>query len=187
MTVANVSRPPSVHAPYRKSFIIPLFVFQLATSTAQIAYDIILSSYVPFTPIKPAAAPTNTPPQALLLRRHRRGDEAQSQAARHGQRHPRPLHRGHHHLAHREILALPAPDADVRVREPGDLGALHPAGRHGQPARDEGVFFTGCLLAYAVVAWRRVNSGRALEMARPGRDVKDGGKLDGQGDAIPMV
>ena len=27
--MASVSRPPSMHAPWRKSFIIPLFVFHL--------------------------------------------------------------------------------------------------------------------------------------------------------------
>ncbi|KFY27316.1 hypothetical protein V493_03567 [Pseudogymnoascus sp. VKM F-4281 (FW-2241)] len=42
--VANVSRPPSVHAPWRKSVIIPLFFFQLAIALLVSIWGIFLGA-----------------------------------------------------------------------------------------------------------------------------------------------
>lgn len=49
-------------------------------------------------------------------------------------------------------------------------------------------FFSIWMLVYAVLVWRRVNSGRTAEMARPRRESAGGLKgLDAQENAIPMV
>lgn len=49
-------------------------------------------------------------------------------------------------------------------------------------------FFSIWMLMYAVLVWRRVNSGRTGEMARPRRELAGGLKgLDARENAIPMV